>query len=126
MEKSRPVFKFLRILLGLFLIAYALNKFLHIVPSSYGAMQPLAQDFIDSVAIYLPALYIFEIIIGLFLIFNKWKTFIYIVLFPLSVAFLMFSFINNDLSEMWPAILVAAINIILLLSRKEKYKVLFD
>lgn len=126
MEKSRPLFKFLRISLGVFLIAYALNKFLHIVPSSYGTMQPIAQDFLDSVAIYLPVLYIFEIIIGLFLIFNKWKTFIYIVLFPLSVAFLMFSFINNDLSEMWPALLVAAINIILLFSRKEKYKVLFD
>lgn len=126
MEKSRPLFKFLRISLGVFLIAYALNKFLHVVPSSYGAMHHVAQDFLDAVAIYLPALYIFEIIIGLFLIFNKWKTFIYIVLFPLSVAFLMFGFINNDLLEIWPALLVAILNIILLLSRKEKYKTLFD
>jgi len=126
MEKSRPTFKFLRILLGLFLIAYALNKFLHIVPNSYGAMPAVAQDFLDSVAMYLPILYIFEILIGLFLVFNKWKTFIYIVLFPLSIAFLMFGIINQNVVQLLPALFVAVVNGILILSRKEKYRVLFD
>lgn len=126
MEKSRPTFRFLRMILGVFLIAYALNKFFHIVPNSYGNMPESAQAFLDAVVAYLPILYIFEIVIGLFLIFNKWKTFIYILLFPLSVAFLMFSLVNGDLYDMLPAFFVATINIILILSRKEKYKELFD
>ena len=49
MEKSRPAFKFLRILLGLFLIAYALNKFLDIIPNSYGQMPEAAESFLDAV-----------------------------------------------------------------------------
>ncbi len=126
MEKSRPTFRFLRIFLGIFLIVYALNKFFHFVPSDYGAMNEDAQDFIDAVAGYLPFLYIFEIIVGLFLVLNKWKTVIYLVLAPLSIAFLMFSIINGDLNELWPALLVAMINMALILSRKEKYSELFD
>lgn len=126
MEKSRPTFRFLRIFLGVFLIVYALNKFFHFIPSSYGAMGEDAQSFIDAVAGYLPYLYVFEIIVGLFLILNKWKTIIYLVLAPLSIAFLMFSLINGDVKELWPALLVAIINIVLILSRKEKYKELFD
>jgi len=126
MEKSRPLFKSLRILLGLFLILYALNKFFHVIPNSYGSMPVEAQDFLDSVAVYLPYLYILEILIGIFLVINKWKSFIYILLFPLSVSFLMFSLINNDVSELWPALFVALINIILLASRKEVYANLFD
>lgn len=126
MEKPRPVFKTLRILLGLFLILYALNKFFHIVPTGYGDMPDTAEAFLDSVAAYLPYLYIFEILIGIMLITAKWKTFIYIVLFPLSVAFLMFSIINEDFTELWPALIVALINIVLLASRKEKYASLFD
>lgn len=114
-----------RVILGLFLIGYALNKFFHFIPSSYGQMPENAEDFLDSTAIYLPYLYIFEIIIGLLLILNKWSAFLYIVLFPLTVSFLIFTFSNKDFSEMWPAIFVAIFNIILLISEKEKYKPLF-
>ena len=89
-------------------------------------MNENARDFIDGVAVYLPFLYIFEIIIGLFLILNKWTAFILIVLFPLSFSFLIFSFSNGDLVELVPAIIVAALNIILLIGHKEKYKYLFE
>lgn len=126
MEKSQPTFKTMRIFLGIFLILYALNKFLHIVPTGYGEMPHSAELFLDSIASYLPVLYIFEIIIGLFLLFNKWKSFIYIVLFPLSVAFLMFSIINNDLIEAWPAVIVVLCNVLLLYSQRDTYEVLFD
>jgi len=112
----------IRILLGLFLIGYALNKFFHFIPMSYGQMPEQARDFLDATVIYLPYLYAFEILVGLLLILNKWSALIYIVLFPLSIAFLMFSFTNQDIGDMWPAILVAALNIILMFSVKEKYK----
>jgi len=125
MKSPNPVLKVLRIVLGLFLVLYALNKFFQFLPTSYGSMPEDAQMFFDAVVVYLPALYIFEILIGLMLLTNTWTSFIYIVLFPLSVSFMMFSIINQDLGEMWPAIIVAVLNIILLYSRKEDYKPLF-
>lgn len=126
MKNNTRSYGLLRILLGIFLIVYALNHFLHFLPTSYGEMPANAQDFIDSVAIYLPALYIFEIVIGLFLILNKWVPFILIVLFPLSITFLIFVFSNGDITEMWPALVVALLNVLLLFSVKSKYKPLFD
>ena len=125
MKKNTRSYGLLRIILGLFLIIYALNHFVHFLPTSYGEMPANSMDFIDSVAIYLPALYIFEILIGLLLIFNKWVPFLLIVLFPLSIAFLIFVLSNGDLKVMWPAFIVAFLNVILLVSLKEKYKPLF-
>ncbi|WP_100614333.1 hypothetical protein [Confluentibacter citreus] len=120
------VFKWARIVLGLFLIVYALNQFLHFLPTSYGQMPEDSMYFIDAVAIYLPYLYIFEIIIGLLLVINKWTPFIVIVLFPLSVSFLIFNMTNNDISKFWPAIVVAFLNIFLLINNSKKYKPLFS
>ncbi|WP_223548799.1 DoxX protein [Aestuariivivens sp. NBU2969] len=125
MATSAKFSPLLRIILGLFLIVYALNQFFHFIPFTYGEMPENTRDFIDAVAIYLPYLYIFEIIIGLFLIFNKWVPFILIVLFPLSVSFLIFNLSDNDFSKIWTALIVAFLNIMLLLGYKEKYKPLF-
>ena len=114
-----------RIFLGIFLIIYAFNQFLHFLPTSYGQMPEDARNFLDAVVMYLPILYIFEIIIGLFLIFNKWTAFILIVLFPLSVSFLIFMFANGELAITWPALVVAALNVILIVNNRERYKTLF-
>ena len=112
----------LRIILGIFLIGYALNQFLHFAPSSYGNMPEDARNFIDAVANYLPFLYALEGIIGLLLVFNKWTAFILIVLFPLSVCFLIFSFANQDMAEAWPALFVAILNFLLIVNNFERYK----
>lgn len=126
MKNKISIVKWARIYLGLFLIIYALNQFFHFIPSTYGDMPETAREFIDSAVIYLPYLYVLEIIIGLFLIFNKWSAFIYIVLFPLTIAFLIFTFTNKDFADMWPALMVAMLNVYLLFSAKEKYKPLFN
>lgn len=118
--------KWLRTILGLFLIIYALNQFLHFLPTSYGIMPENTRDFIDSVAVYLPYLYFFEILIGLFLIINKWSSFIIIVLFPLTISFLIFNLSNNDIIKIWPALIVAILNVALLINNKDKYKSLFS
>ena len=126
----------LNITLGLFLIIYAANQFLHIFPTSYGNMPEFTQRYLDATAPYLPALYFFEIVIGLFLILNKWRPFIIIVIAPLSVNFLIFNIsnlilnISNDslasnMGKIWPAIIVAILNILLLIQYKEKYQPLF-
>lgn len=118
--------KWLRILLGLFLMAYGLNQFFHFIPWTYGQMPENTRSFIDAVVEYLPYLYIFEILIGLLLIINKWTAFIYIVLFPLSLSFLMFTLLNGDAQNMWPALVVAVLNFSLMLNHKKQYKPLFD
>lgn len=123
---KKNVSKWLRIVLGMILIIYALNQFIHFLPTGYGDMPEEAMYFIDAIYMYLPFLYMFEILIGLFLVFNKWTAFILIVLFPLSVSFLIFTYANQDISETWPALIVAALNIILLINDKEKYKSLFE
>ncbi|SRX74362.1 DoxX protein [Aequorivita antarctica] len=116
----------LRIFLGLFLIVYALNQYFHFLPTSYGAMPDNAREFIDAAVIYLPILYIFEIILGLLLVLNKWTPFLLLVLFPLSVAFLIFSISNQDFLDAIPALVVAFLNFTLILFEKEKYQPLFQ
>ncbi len=126
----------LNIVLGLFLILYAANQFLHVLPTSYGNMPEFTQSYLDAVASFLPALYIFEIIIGLLLVLNKWRPLILIILAPLTINFLIFNFTNlildfpNDslaanLGKIWPAALVAILNVILLYQYQDKYKPLF-
>lgn len=125
MKTGNANYKIFRITLGLFLILYALNQFLHIVPTGYGSMPESSREFIDSVAGYLPALYIFEIVIGLLILLNKWVPFLLIVLFPLSIAFLIFSISNQDLLENWPAFVVAILNVILVYYERRIYTPLF-
>ena len=123
---TKTIFSSLRIILGLFLIIYALNQFLHFLPSSYGAMPENTRSFIDAVAVYLPYLYLFEIVIGLLLIINKWTPFMIIVIFPLTIAFLIFNLSDNDYINIWPSIIVAFLNIVLMYNHKDKYKLLFS
>ena len=112
--------------LGAFLIIYALNQFLHFLPSGYGKMPEDAMRFIDAVVMYLPLLYIFEIIIGLLLILNKWTGLILIVLFPLSISFLIFMFANQDWTETWSALVVAFLNVALVINERERYTPLLN
>ncbi len=118
--------KWLRMALGVFLIGYALNQFFHFLPTSYGKMPEDARNFIDAVVMYLPLLYVFEIVIGLLLLFNKWTALILIALFPLSISFLIFMFANKDISESWSGFIVASLNVILLYYHKEKYQPLLE
>lgn len=125
MKDNQSLKTWLRILLGVFLIAYALNQYFHFLPTSYGKMPEDAMMFIDAVVVYLPILYIFEIILGLLLIFNKWTALLLLVLFPLSIAFLIFSISNQDLVDALPAVIVAILNFVLMLFEREKYEPLF-
>lgn len=115
-----------RIALGAFLILYALNQFLHFFPMGYGKMPDDARQFIDAIVTHLPWLYILEAAIGLLLIANRWTPAILIVLFPLSVSFLMFMYANQDMTEAWPALVVALLNVYLLIAYREKFKPLFE
>jgi hypothetical protein len=113
------------IVLGLFLILYATNQFFHFFPMSYGNMPDFTREFLDATLAFLPALYVFEIILGLVLVFNKWVPFIAIVLAPLSISFMIFNFFNGGWNIL-PAIFVAILNLLLLVEHRKKYYPLFQ
>jgi len=120
--------KFTRItsgILGVYLIIYALNQFFHFMPTSYGQMPEFTRDFLDAVLPYLPALYIFEILLGLVLILNKWVPFIAIVLAPLSISFLIFNFSNGGWNII-SAAFVALLNLVLIYRYRDRYRPLFN
>ncbi len=122
--KSSRFTRTISIILGIFFILYAANQFIHFFPTSYGEMPDFARNYIDAVAPFLPALYIFEIVIGFFLIFNIWIPFITIVLAPLSISFLIFNFTNGDWNIL-SAAFVAVMNMILIYQYWDVYKPLF-
>lgn len=114
-----------RILLGLILIVFGANKIYSFIPLP----QPpqAAADFIASLAdtgYILTLVAIFEIIIGLLLIFRLWVPFVLLLLVPLSVNILLFH-LFLDIPAIGTSILVVALNGILLYKHRQKYKPLF-
>ncbi|MEX0987410.1 MAG: hypothetical protein WD052_08035 [Bacteroidales bacterium] len=112
------------IVLGAYLIVYAANQFLHFMPSGYGKMPDFTRNYLDSILQFLPALYIFEILLGIAFIMNRWVPFLIIVLAPLSVNFLIFNFANGGWNIL-SAAFVATLNLVLIYQYREKYKPLF-
>ena len=78
--------------------------------------------FLDAVVNYLPFLYVFEIVIGILLVFDKWSSLLLIMLFPLSVSFAIFIIANKNLEMGWQALIVILLNVILLIDRRAVYK----
>jgi putative oxidoreductase len=114
-----------RILLGLILIVFGANKIYSFIPLP----QPpqAAADFMGSLADtgYIVTLVaIFEIIIGLLLIFRLWVPFVLLLLVPLSLNILLFH-LFLDVPSIGTALLVVVLNAILLYKHRQKYKPLF-
>lgn len=87
-------------------------------------MPDFTREYLDSILPFLPALYIFEIILGIVLIMHRWIPFIMILLAPLSVNFLIFN-ISNGGWNIVSAAFVAAFNLIIIILHRESYKPLF-
>jgi putative oxidoreductase len=121
---NSKITRIVSIVLGTFLILYAANQFLHFLPSGYGKMPDFTRDYLDAVLPFLPALYIFEIILGFAFITNKWVPFLVIVLTPLSVNFLIFNLANGGWNIL-SAAFVALLNIVLIYQYRDRYKPLF-
>ena len=109
------------IVLGAYLIIYAANQFLHFLPSGYGDMPDFTRNYLDAVLPFLPALYIFEILLGIVFIMNRWIPFLVIVLAPLSVNFLIFNFANGGWNII-SAAFVAVLNLLLIYQYRHLYK----
>lgn len=116
----------LRMILGLGLLVFGINKFVPFLPMF--DMAPAAANFIDSLASSGYVLYtvaFLEVVIGLMLLANKWVPFALILLAPIAINILLFH-IFLDVSSILVAIIIVAINAILIYKYWKTYRPLFQ
>lgn len=115
----------LRIVLGLVLIVFGINKFLQFMP-----MPPMDGDaatFMNGLGVsgyMFPLLGILEILIGILLIVNKAVPFALILLAPLAVNMVLFH-ATMALGGIGPAALVFVLNVVLMYMNWDRFKNLF-
>lgn len=117
--------KIVRILLGVILIVFGLNKFYPFIPLP----QPpeAAANFLNSLAdtgYILTVVAIFEVFIGFMLLIKKWVPFVILLLAPISLNILLFHMFL-DIPAIATAIVVVALNVILIYKYRQNYSALF-
>lgn len=114
-----------RIALGILLIVFGSNKFLHFIPS-----QPptgSAADFMNSLGAtgyIFPVVGILEVFIGVMLLLKKWVAFVLILLAPISINILLFH-LFLDIPGLSAAALVVTFNVVLIYKHWKQYTPLF-
>lgn len=114
-----------RIVLGIILLVFGANKIYTFIPLPQPPQQ--AAEFMASLADtgYIPTVVaLFEIIMGLLLLFRLWVPFVLLLLVPLSLNILLFH-LFLDIPAIGTALLVVALNGILLYKHRVKYRPLF-
>ncbi len=116
----------LRLLLGIALLVFGINKFFPFIPIF--DMAPAAANFIESLestgyVLYMVAF--LEIVIGFLLVIKKWVPFALILLAPIAFNIFLFH-IFLDVSGIAVAIIIAAINVILIYKYWKAYRPLFQ
>jgi len=117
--------KIVRILLGIILIVFGANKLYTFIPLPQPPQQ--AGEFMASLAAtgyVLTVVAVFEIMIGLMLIFKFYVPFALVVLVPLSLNILLFHMFL-DVPGILAAIVVVLLNGILLYKHRIKYRPMF-
>ena len=117
--------KIVRILLGIILIVFGLNKFLGFIPLP--DLPEKASAFMGSLGdtgYVLPFIGAMEIVIGAMLLFKKWVAFALIVLVPISLNILLFH-LFLDIPGVSLALLIVVLNGILIYKHWPQYKPLF-
>jgi uncharacterized membrane protein YphA (DoxX/SURF4 family) len=117
--------KIVRILLGIMLVVFGANKFLHFIPmeSPTGS----AGDFMNSLGAtgyVFPVVGVLEVFIGAMLLLKKWGAFALILLAPISINILLFH-LFLDIPGVAVALLVTIFNVILIYKHWQQYKPLF-
>jgi uncharacterized membrane protein YphA (DoxX/SURF4 family) len=119
---NSKVFMILRILLGVFVLVFGLNKFLNFLPAPEGMSEAAGAYFgalMSAKVISLVA--IVEIAAGLALIFNKYGALLAIILMSVSVNIVLFH-ATLDPGNIAPGIVLLVLNIVALYGYKDKYK----
>lgn len=122
MKKAKLI---VRILLGIMLVVFGLNKFLQFMPMP--PMPDAAGEFMGALmksGYLMVVVAIVEILAGALLLVNKYQSLTLIILFPVLLnAFLFHLFL--DLAGIGGAAFAMAMNIFLFVANKESYTKLF-
>jgi putative oxidoreductase len=117
--------KIVRIALGLALVIFGANKFLHFIP-----MEPptgAAGEFMNSLGAtgyIFPVVGMLEVVIGALLLLKKWVAFALILLAPISINILLFH-LFLDIPGVAIALVVTVFNGVLIYKHWQQYKPLF-
>lgn len=119
--------RILRIILGLGLIFFGLGKLIHFNFMPSPTFTESAAHFMDSLSntgYLLIVIALFEIFIGLLLLFNKWVSFALILLVPITINVLLFH-LFLDSPGILLALVVVFLNAILIYKHWKSYRPLF-
>ncbi|WP_445956291.1 DoxX family membrane protein [Yeosuana sp.] len=118
---NSKVFMVLRILLGLMLLVFGLNKFLHYLPQP--EMSADAGAFFGAIMSTktLMLVGIVEVVSGLAFLFNKYGALMAIILMSVSVNIILFHVSLNP-EGIGPGVVVFLLNIVMLYAYRDKYK----
>jgi uncharacterized membrane protein YphA (DoxX/SURF4 family) len=123
---NSKVYSILRILLGVFVLVFGVNKFYAFLPSPEGLSES-ANAYFGALAsaktITLVA--IVEILAGLALIFNKYGALFAIILMSVSVNAVLYHAIL-DPGNIVPALVLLVLNVVILIGYKDSYKSLLS
>ena len=117
-----------RILLGIILLVFGLNKFYALPFLPTPQLPESASEFMNSLVAtgyVLPIVGVLEVFIAIMLLTKNWIAFALIVLVPISLNILLFHFFL-DLPSIGGAVLVAVLNIILIYKHWPQYRPLFN
>lgn len=122
---NSKVFMVLRILLGIFVLVFGINKFYSFIPmeAPTGDAGAYFGALMNSKTLVLVA--IVEIVAGLALIFNKFGALLALILMSVSVNALLFH-LTLDPANSSGAVILVVLNIIVLYGYKDKYKELLN
>jgi len=117
-----------RILLGIILLVFGLNKFYPLPFLPMPKLPENASEFMSSLVAtgyVLPIVGVIEVFIGILLLTKNWIAFALILLVPISLNILLFH-LFLDLPGIGGAILVAVLNAILIYKHWPQYRPLFN
>ena len=123
---NSKVFMALRILLGLFVLVFGLNKFLQFLPAPEGMSEDAMTYFgalMNAKTMALVA--VVEIVAGLALLLNKFGALLAVILMSVSVNAVLFHAVL-DQANIAGALVLLVLNIAVLFGYKDQYKALLN
>lgn len=115
--------KVIRIVLGVLLIVFGANKFLHFIPLPMVSMEDFLNSF-GAAGYIFPVVGVLEVIIGVLLLLKKWTAFALIMLAPISINIVLFHLFLH-VEGIGMSILIAFFNGVLLYKHWPQYRPLF-
>ncbi|MEO0571785.1 MAG: DoxX family protein [Bacteroidota bacterium] len=117
---NAKVFMVVRILLGLFVLVFGVNKFLQFLPAFELEGDPLQYFMALGKSQTLTLVGIVEVLAGLALIFNKWGALMTVILMSVSVCAVLFH-ATLDPANIGPALGLLLLNVLVLIGYKDRY-----